>query len=270
MRIGHSRHATAQDHPAGDDDKQQGDDLDDSDAIHPANTPVGQEGVQQRHADDDRDRNAAFLPFSGLAIGREEDVGREDDAPRGGESQRNGLDGEEDGDQQFRTPVDGLEIDLFASAAGDHTRKLEPDAQSGGRQQQTQNPEHQRGANAADALGDGRRGGKDACADDTADTVTSKSISILYKEKSKGEGRIHQKRRREQAQMSTQSSLGVFLKGELADSHGVRLDFIISAPGQRICLLGLDPRFFLRRRHRAPERGIKFFGSNQESDIFGC
>lgn len=67
--------------------------------------------------------------------------------------------------------------------------------------------------------------------------------------------------------MSAQPSLGVFLKGELADSHGIWLDFIISAPGQRLCLLGLDPRFVFRRGHLAPERGEKFCNYYLESDI---
>lgn len=80
-------HSTAENNPAGDDDEQEQDDFDDTDGVHAAHAPVGEEDVDEGYEADHCDCNASLFPFGRFLSRCEDHVGYEDDASLGWASQ---------------------------------------------------------------------------------------------------------------------------------------------------------------------------------------
>lgn len=212
MRVRHGLDASAEDHPACDDDEQQDDDLDGSNHIHEPHTGLRRKGVYACHKHNDSDGDAALFPLAGVATAGHDDIGGEDYAAGSREAKQDGLHGEHDGRKEARAPVHGLEVDLFASAARVHAAELQPDHEAAVRQDETEHPEHQGRADTADSGGDGRWCREDACSYDATDSVTL--LVIWRRLTDMGKANAHQEGCRKESKMPSETAICRLFEGQ--------------------------------------------------------
>lgn len=175
--------------PSCDNDEHECEDLDETNDVHAADSPFGEESMQSRDEADDSDGDPSFLPISGSPTGGNKGVLCKNDTTVGWvkvsvriesvpesvdcsrltrEPKQNSLESENGRSEQFGALVRGLKVDLLPSRARYHAAELDPYHQSSKRHEEAKRPERQSGADAADAFGDGGRGREYPGADDPA------------------------------------------------------------------------------------------------------
>jgi hypothetical protein len=127
--------STCKHDPACDDDEHEREHFDETDDIHAADSPFGEEGMQSRDEADDSNGDSSFLPIRGSAAGGDKSVLCKDDASVGcikvsvwtkstsgllcctltREAKENGLESKHGRCEEFRTLIGSLKVDLLPS-----------------------------------------------------------------------------------------------------------------------------------------------------------
>ena len=84
-------HMSRECHPTSDDDKQNDNQLDDTEQILQKQTPFHRQGVDEESNGDTGQADTTLVPSPDFDIGRVEDVLAEDDAVAGGPAQQDGV-----------------------------------------------------------------------------------------------------------------------------------------------------------------------------------